>query len=873
MSDAFFRIFADVARSEGRDAAIAAYRGNISDAKIAEMVSEYDRLVQTVEHGEPGIIAGTGIESWYTGPLEQDPNWGALKKFFDNQLGWTPELVDPVDRASTKVVGCTPQPKEPKWTSKGLVVGYVQSGKTTNFTAVIAKAADLKYRLVVVLSGIHNSLRRQTQKRLATQLGLYNPNAWIELTSLEDDFREPTMTMASLLYERKSGTALAVVKKNKARLTFLKTWIKNAADQNALGDLPVLIIDDESDQASVATKTINPLIMDIIKLIPRCTYIGYTATPFANVLIDPSADDLYPSSFILNLPEPQASSGYFGSEKIFGRDAVEGDEASGTELDGYDVVRIIDDKELPSLRPLKRKDIADFEPVMTSSLVQAVNWFWLATSARRARADKGHSSMLIHTHLSTVVHDRFKAPLIELRDSTLRKIDEKDETFLGGLQKLWDEEIVSVPKADFPDLVDVGFDQIISTLKDVVSGTKVVVDNSTSSDRLDYSEDSQIVIAVGGNTLSRGLTLEGLVVSYFVRSSTAYDTLLQMARWFGYRPGYEDLPRIWMTKTLKEWFRHLATVEREIRLDIARYEEQGFTPTQVAVRIRTHPQLAVTAKMGAFKPVAASFSDQRVQTRYFREGDADWLGANLRAADRLVRDIRADGHHAEFDSLRGAALFRAVAVDRILEFLDAYRVHQDSPDLSPVLLSAYIKRELEDDRLVTWTVAVMAERAGHEDESTMLGGIDFKRVRRAALKDSPSERADIKTLMSKEHRVVDLDIEPMTARSLGENELVIQRNVDSVYSTKGLLLLYPIDPKSVPDAANAGNRRPLNADGEVIGLGLVFPESSGTKDSFVSVDLSRLDLDLSPESDGLNTDDELGQDELALIEGDFDANA
>lgn len=868
MADAFFRIFCDVARSEGKDSAVAAYKDHISEVKLQEMAAEYERLVNTVQHGKPGGVFVPGIESWYTGPLEQDPNWRALKAYFGQNLGWPQQTIDPVDRASTKVISYTPQPKEARWTSKGLVVGYVQSGKTTNFTAVIAKAADLKYRLVIVLSGIHNGLRRQTQERLVTQLKAHNPKAWIELTTLDDDFREPTMTMASLLHNRGAGTALAVVKKNKAPLTRLDKWVQDAADQNALSDLPVLIIDDESDQASVATKIINPLIMGIIAKLPRCTYIGYTATPFANVLIDPAAEDLYPANFILNLPAPERESGYFGADQVFGRDAVEGEEANGTDLDGYDMVRTIDDTELGLLRPLMRKDIVDFEPGITDSLADALNWFWLATAARRARGDSGHSSMLVHTHLSTVVHDRFKGPLVEVRDTTLRMLHDFDDELIERLRTLWDKEVSRLPKDDFADLKPVTFDLAMPHLKDVVAATKVIVDNSNSDDRLDYSEDSQITIAVGGNTLSRGLTLEGLVVSFFVRSSTAYDTLLQMARWFGYRRGYEDLPRIWMTETLQEWFRHLATVERELRLDIKRYEEQGYTPTQLGVRIRTHPTLAVTAKMGAAKPVAASFSDARVQTRYFRENDEAWLRGNLNAADKLVRDVRGDGAQPEQDNDRNAALFRDVHVDRILQFLKDYRVHSDSPDLNASLLQAYITKELTLEKLQRWTVAVMADRAAPDNESVSvsLGGIAFKRVARAALIKSPPDRADIKTLMSKEHRVVDLDIGPAKARAKGENDLVELRNLNAIYRDRGLLLLYPIDPKSAPAQANLDSRRSLDAREEVIGLGLVFPESSGSKDNYVSVDLSGVDIDLAPSPGTAEADGEVAEEDLAILE-------
>lgn len=864
MSDAFFRIFAQVAREDGLDSAVAAYVDHIPAEKLQQMCKEYQRLAETVSRGEPGIVAGTGLESWYTGPLEQDKNWNALKRFYERTLNWSDDLIGRVDSSSTKIVASTPPPSRERWLSKGLVVGYVQSGKTTNFTAVIAKAADLKYRLVIVLSGIHNGLRRQTQDRLVTQLKTYNEKAWIELTTSDDDFRRPTMTMASLLHNRGAGTALAVVKKNKAPLTRLRNWVQEAADQNALADLPVLIIDDEADQASVDTKTINPLLMGIITALPRCTYVGYTATPFANILIDPAAEDLYPADFILSLDQP---AGYFGTERVFGRDAVEGDEATGSELDGYDMVRTIPDDDLQYLRPSKRKNIPNFEPEITDSLSAALTWFWLATAARRARGDDDHSSMLIHTHLNRLVHHEFKGPVVNFRDSLLNDLRSSNPDRIEGLRQQWADEYSRLPRADFSDLIPVTFDDVLDQLERTVAVTRVVVDNSSSDDRLDYTEASQVVIAIGGNTLSRGLTLEGLVVSFFVRTSTAYDTLLQMARWFGFRPGYEDLPRIWMTQTLQEWFRHLATVEREIRADIERYEKQGFTPTELGVRIRTHPKLAVTAKMGAAKPVAASFSDQRVQTRYFYEKDGSWLHRNLDAADRLIGDVRADGAQPEIDKSREAVLFRSVRVERIKQFLARYQVHGDSPDLNTALLGSYIDRELDLGRLDRWTVAVMAEMVESATAPPVtLGGINFGHIIRSALKSSSPERVDIKTLMSKDHRVIDLDISLTEARDKSEDALRDLRNEDPVYRSRGLLLLYPIDPNSVPAKENRRGRRTMEAVDEVIGLALVFPESSGTKGDYVSVDLSGLDINLEPDMDSADSEGELAAEVAALLE-------
>jgi hypothetical protein len=851
----FFPVFADWARKQGLEEATRRF-GPVLGDELAEYVREYENRISLIERDDPPVLAGPR-DPWYPGPNDDgDTFWPALKAHFETSLDWSADRIRPVDAASSKVVAYTPRPQLTTWSSKGLVVGYVQSGKTTNFTSVIAKAADVGYKLVIVLSGIHNGLRRQTQERLDQQLKDLAPTSWLTLTDQVKDFHPPSMQSTALLHNQETKVALCVAKKNKTVLTRLDAWLEDASKQRVLADLPVLVIDDEADQASVETKTINPLIRKILAKLPRCTYIGYTATPFANVLIDPAAGDLYPENFILNLPRPE---GYFGSERIFGRDAVEGDEANGADLDGFDMVRLIDDDEVELLRPAGKKAAADFEPEVTGSMETATRWFWLATAARRARGDHGHSTMLVHTSVKIAVHEGFKDPLVELRDETLRRLAADDELLLRELRDLWDEETRRVQTADFPGVTPTSFDAVLAELADVVGATRIVIDNCRSEDRLDYSEPGRVAIAVGGATLSRGLTLEGLVVSFFVRAAQAYDTLLQMARWFGFRPGYEDLPRIWMTDQLQEWFRHLATVEHEIRLDIDRYEQQGLTPTEFGVRIRTHPVLRVTAKMGAYKPAYASYGGRRVQTRYFVENDAAWLQDNVDAADSLVRGIRAAGGRGE-ELSTGAMLYRQVEGDLVERFLGHYRSHADSPDLDRDLVLKYIAKQKSQGSLERWSVAVMA--APRRDHGTVnLGGLDFNRITRAKLRETGPERADIKTLMSKDHRVVDLDISPKDARAKNESELMDLRNFDPVARDQALLLLYPIDPASRPDKANEKSRSPLGAADDVIGMALVFPGNAEAKSSvdstYISVDLSDAEVEHEPaELESLQGQDE-----------------
>jgi hypothetical protein len=845
-----YPVFADWAKRHGLGAAVDRFGPALPD-QVTGFREQFERDLAKVQAGGPPIISA-GRDDWYSGPSDADVHWPSLITAFEVQ-GWPAHRIASVDMASSTVVAHTPRPDRVAWDAKGLVVGYVQSGKTTNFTSVVAKLADIDYKMIIVLSGIHNGLRRQTQARLDEVLKDLNPDMWWTLTEETSDFKVPTYRASAALSSNK--TMLAVVKKNVVVLRRLVRWLDTADGRAALQTARVLVIDDEADQASVATARINPLIRRLLALMPRCTYVGYTATPFANVFIDPSQDDLYPKSFILNLPRPD---GYFGPEKIFGRDAVEGEDDEAAP-DGYDMVRIVDEDEVSLLRPTGKEAAVGFAPTMTDDLVNAVHWFWLATAARRARGDPNHSTMLVHTSVKIDVHEAYRSPLLSLRRKALESLDAGVGSALEPWRTLWESESARVPAADWGRTQNT-FEQVLAHLRAVVASTSVVLDNYRSQDRLDYTGDEAVVaIAVGGNTLSRGLTLEGLVVSLFVRGATAYDTLLQMGRWFGYRTGYEDLPRIWMTPSLEAAFRHLATVEHEMRDDIDRYQREALTPLEIAVRIRTHPALRITAKMGAAQPAYVSYAGRRMQTRYFYPDDTDWLEANLRAANVLVQEALGRGTHEMRD---GVHVIRNVPVGLVKNFMADYLVHPDSPDLDPRLMTRYVDKQLEAEppSLANWSVAVVPGSAAPVD----IGGITLAGVVRSRLNDHNGTRADIKTLMSRPDRALDLELTSTQAQAAGEAELVRLRNEDQVYRDRGLLVLYPIDPLSEPIRSNmrpagaAPARLPLAAARTVVGVGIVFPGDAQEKNriqaTHVAVDLS--DVEREDLDDALDQDTE-----------------
>lgn len=826
----------------------------IDEEVIRTILEHHEQQVLKVrELDEPRSVVMANRLTWYAGPRPDDDNWPAVRRMLESR-NWNSDNLRLLDDASTKIVACLDHPGSDSFKTYGLVVGYVQSGKTTNFTAVMAKAADRGYKLFIVLSGIHNSLRRQTQLRLVDDLISHNPKLWHQLTTPDDDFR-PTGGPAALVAAQ-GQHVLLVVKKNAAVLRRLLRWLRSGREH--LGAAPAIIIDDEADQSTVATKRINPLIADIMETLPKVAYVGYTATPFANLLIDPAAtNDFYPRHFVVNLPK---TDGYYGPEVLFGRDVLDHEDPADAE-GGFDMIRRVPDDEVAELRPRTASAAADFEPALTASLENAIEYFFLATAARRRRGTGvEHSTMLLHTSVQTMVHEQFRRLVEGFRSRLLHDLRSGSAARLQALKAIWEEECGRVAAEDFNE-VAVPFSEIAVALAEIVETTRVIVDNSRSADRLDYTAGRVTAIVIGGNTLSRGLTLEGLVVSFFVRAVSAYDTLLQMGRWFGYRAGYADLPRIWLTDELNEWFRHLATVEAEMRRDIDRYMVEDVNPETFAVRLRAHPKLAITAKAKMKHAVKAyaSYGGQLAETRYFKVDDKakSWLADNESAAQELVRRLAAEGVPLRSPS-DDHVFFEGATVEAVLEFVRSYRFHEKSIDCDSDKLAKYIDKRVAVGSLLQWDIGIVGNRWKGATRYRFSPAIEVGMVRRARLDKTPDDAADIKTLTSGRDEAIDIDVEG-GASTLSRDR--IRKLRAEVRPDTGLLLLYPIDPVSQP--ANVKGRAPLNAPhAVVIGVAFVFPkprdEDSAVEYEYYSADLSELaDLYIETEDlDALEGDDE-----------------
>ena len=829
-------------------------------------------------------------------------HWHALRTYLLDVLGRNDFEVDGLDRASDEVLFNLGDPKETENELpqvKGLVIGYVQSGKTANYTALAAKAFDAGFKVVIVLAGIHNALRRQTQIRLDTELGLVDstPEHPAAVPPPGDEYKITRMTSDDLLagdfqYMHipssilNNGKYLFVTKKNGSVLRRLNKWL------GANVSVPTLIIDDEADQASVNTggnnyeifegangandegpdnkpAVINKLVRQLVKKFRNVSYVGYTATPYANVFIEPSAvdreagEDLYPRDFIISLPKP---AGYMGPEEFFGFDSLP-DADDGQDL-ASKLIEVVSPEEIEAIDRIGESASEE----IPESLAKAIRFFILGIAARRVvEGVDGPASMLVHaSHLKEP--QRLLAEAIERYIGHLRRDWRYDnDSCLSSWLDTWAEYCASMPDqeyaVDFNDLVNE-----ISLALGKFSTLPVLLLNYASDDELDYSSDPNLTaIIVGGNKLSRGLTLEGLLLSYFVRNQNQpkADTLTQMGRFFGYKRHIADLTRIFTTPSLKEDFQEVALVEAALRREIHSYRLTGKSPAEFAPRVMRRAFLMPTAanKMKAVRKLGLTYSGDLVQTTSFpntsekaplrRHGvEVSKLDSNLEVAEKFL-NLLDSTYPAVQDEVEGDYHIRTtwtgVGVEHVLGFIDGYHAIESAQRFIPSLISKYISDIREKDKtgeeLSEWIVSVVGrsfdEALGFEDFS---GSRRFGRIKRALDSESMhSIRALINPLKLDEDTGDELlglsDVTIDAARKL-RDEITGLSSANALRTARGTrsasLLIYPISPNSIGNTPGKRSDKTLGealfqegADQKtVVGVAVIFPNSEIEIDKF-----------------------------------------
>lgn len=671
-----------------------------------------------------------------------DYYWSRYRKLL-NLKGLPKSVIDATDEVTDRVLDRLGDPRNlSPWSRRGMVVGHVQSGKTANYTGLICKAADAGYRLIVVIAGIHNNLRNQTQARIdegfigrdtgrlahankaqrqkTIGVGRFGDSEFpVSLTNTLRDFNKATATTNNSQIGQYNVPVVLVIKKNSSTLKNLLEWLEehSATGASKMVSQPMLLIDDEADNASINTAyardevtRINGQLRRLLSMFHRSCYVGYTATPFANIFIDPETDDdalkqdLFPRHFIIGLDAP---SNYFGAQKVF--------------LDARERhVRLIDDNE--DILPMKHK-IDHPVDVLPKSLIHSVRAFVVARAIRNARSQKGaHASMLVNASRFTDVQGRLRSRVADLVDRIRDAVavdGAKGKAALrnpeiAALYEVWEAEFAEAEGADWPG--------VQARLHEVLVAARVVeVNASKRSQALDYDQGGEhgvTVIAVGGFSLSRGLTLEGLTISYFLRNSMMYDTLMQMGRWFGYRPGYEDLCRIWIPADGVGWYAHIHEAMDDLQTQLKRMELAKATPEQFGLAVRSHPEsLIVTArnKMGTGRefPMKVGLAGKLVETTRIRT-DREQLDRNRQAGRALASAVKASGLPPQHPS-RGT-LFSGVSVDLIRDFLRAFRADASDPLTDPRLMSDYIDARAETE-LREWDVLfASAQKADAQQE-------------------------------------------------------------------------------------------------------------------------------------------------------------
>lgn len=686
-------------------------------------------VIQDGEFVEWYLAAKAGIEPYY---------WDRYRQLMEEK-NFPPKVLATLDDVTDRICGLLQNPKlDGPWDRRGMVVGHVQSGKTANYTGLICKAADAGYKLIVVIAGIHNNLRNQTQQRIdegfigKDSAALHNPTVGQKpfgvsrfanlhtpytLTSATSDFNSKIAEQVGGNITSFNVPIVLVIKKNVSTLRNLTNWLKahNTGWTKEMVDAPMLLIDDEADNASINTSRnpgeatrINGQIRELMNLFNRACYVGYTATPFANIFISPETDeklkaDLFPKHFIVTLDAP---SNYFGAERIFADET--GEQFLRPIVDNEDTLPLVHKIGLQVL------DIPD-------SLKSAVRTFILARAVRILRGQgTSHTSMLVNASRFTVVQQQLRSVIHDYLDRLTRAIrhdgGRPEQEALGNdhIRDLKDSWSVEYSHLEF------AWGEVQRVLLEAAAPISVVEVNSRSSGSLNYDAHKEAglqVIAVGGFSLSRGLTLEGLTISYFLRNSTMYDTLLQMGRWFGYRPGYEDLCRIWMTPQAQGWFQHISESIEELRDELRRMERANMTPAEFGLRVRTHPDtLIVTArnKMGTGQkvPVAVGLSNKFIETYALRRNPDD-LEHNRQAALDLLsglgegRTISGGGPHHR--------LWTAVSGAKVEAFIRRFRNHERALQTQSDAVAAFIHEGLEHE-LGLWDIAVVGKNAPGEKD-------------------------------------------------------------------------------------------------------------------------------------------------------------
>lgn len=800
--------------------------------------------------------------------------WERYRDYLLKEKNFSPNVINTMDDMLDNLTDLLGNPDfDGKFQRRGLIIGDVQSGKTSNYTGLICKAADSGYKVIVLLTGVIEKLRKQTQSRIdegfvgmdsqalmkgkednIIGVGHYNSKVHpVVFTTTEFDFKTSLANTVGIKIGQVNQPMIFVIKKNVSTLRNLNKWLKifNANGEDEI-DSSILVVDDESDNASVNTNnedqnptTINGKIRELLSLFKRASYVGFTATPFANIFIDPETndsmqnEDLFPKNYIYCLNAP---TNYIGARDIFG------DYGSHKGM-----IRKIDKDAIELHIPYKHKNshIIDSMPI---DMVEAIETFLLANVIRDLRGhDKTHRSMLINVSrftnvqnlLAILVNNYLKevqasarifsnlSPSEALKNSIyFRSLYKTFENQYSHLEFTWEE----ISK------------QIYKSIAPIIT-TTVNKDNNSGLNYEEYEEVGLRVIAIGGLSLSRGLTLEGLVVSYFYRNSKMYDTLMQMGRWFGYRGGYEDLCRIWMEDEGVEWYKQINRATEELRNDLKKYEKSGKTPKEFGVRVRSDvTTLLVTARnkmrTASNMDVCISLSGEVIETPCIYNDNT--INELNKEAINILKEFLLNNYKPK--KLGKTVGFENVDKSKIIELLKCFNVSvlNNCFDCDSIkeFIEGYTGNELDN-----WDIAFAS---GSSEESFNIGNFQIKKVSRKYSLDNDNKIIKLsknkKRLGSPGDGMYFLDnkIQKIKENYKKENEkeanTLSQKDYFKYIQRNPLLVIYYVDLKI--DECTEEEVKNTNILKDIIGLSIGIPKLSRSDSHYAKYKINKIQREL-----------------------------
>lgn len=856
-------------------------------------IDEWNEIVELQKSAEENtknidLLAGiaqihdVGQDNAVKVPMDAASSWQLYRKKLLND-GFVEETVDEIERTTLKILRRLNNDTTESGPVKGLVIGNVQSGKTANMAALMAMAADWGWNMFVVLSGTIENLRIQTQNRLFSDLNQQGTIWWRSLEHLSKNV-DISQKAQNLHFDPASKERyFTVCLKNSSRLSKLIQWAQ--ADANKQRQMKILVIDDEADQAGINTghvddderKKINKLICALVNgqneageeiksQYLAMNYIGYTATPYANILNEASVDSLYPKNFITTLA---VSKEYFGPQQIFG---YAGDSVN---YEGMDIVRVISDDQLNELKNIHDGNVA----ITPDSLMDAVCWFLCGVSCMRIWKYAKPVSMLVHTSQKTAHHSQIANVITEWLEET------DHENIMSRIRQVWQTETSTFTlekfREQYPDYdrtddkindypsFDLIEREINTILGDGIShielgddgdltyhkGIHLCIDNCTNNGitadgmhvRLAYPETNKMpvpapaFIVVGGATLSRGLTLEGLMSTYFLRSVGQADTLMQMGRWFGYRKNYELLPRLWVTNKTKAQFEFLAALDQELRDEIQYMDINGRSPSEYGPKVKNSPKVSfirITAKnkMQSSTDSTMDYSGASNQTYLFDNND-ELLKQNINTTEEFLSNIGEEWKRAEsLPYYKNAAIWKNVAFVQVRKYIEKFKFQERLGvfnDTKPLL--DWIETVSEDNKLGNWNVVVAGKSNDTNGVWLLPNGTKVNKVRRSRKKpknEVEESVINIGALRDPRDLLADIDIEtiqdPETKQEIlqyiesGESKAAMAFRDKAGLETTPQLLIYRV-AKDSQKTGSGSSRMDLDAPEDLIGLCLYIP--------------------------------------------------